>query len=93
MITITSRRDLKNQTDTYVLVKREDLVYLRVGQEYIPKRYFNTKEAREILEINEKRLYDVVFALGIQARANKKKHMKIELRHLRMMQRYLTPKQ
>ncbi len=85
MIQIESRKDLRYQSAQYVLVTREDRVYMRIGNEYLPKAYFNTKEAREILGLTPDQMYELCRKVGIAAQANKRKKIRISLRHMRMM--------
>jgi hypothetical protein len=85
MITIPTRASLQKQTAKYVMVQNEDQVYIRDHDEYLPKLYFSTQEAADILE---KKLYEIQYIcvkLGIQARANKKKRLRITLKQLRQM--------
>lgn len=93
MTTILSRKDLRHQRDRYILVQREDAIYIRVDDEYVKKQYFSVQEAGEILfpdweSRNTSRRNDVhrlCIKLGIQARANKRKKIRITLRQLRSM--------
>lgn len=85
MKTVLSRKDLRNCTEKYVLVTREDLVYIRAGDEYVIKAYFDTEDAMSILEKDKFQIHRMCKSLGIQARANKGKRVKITLNQLRQM--------
>lgn len=93
MTTILSRKDLRHQRDRYIMVQREDAIYLRVDDEYVRKQYFTVQEAGQILfpdweTRNTTRRNDVhqlCIKLGIQARANKRKKIRISFKQLRKM--------
>jgi hypothetical protein len=85
MITIKNRWQLRNQTAQFVLVKTEDKVYKRHGDEYIRKQWFGTDEAASILEVDPDHVSYLCRKMGLQARANKKKRLRISLQQLRQM--------
>lgn len=85
MTTILSRRLLPKQTDQYILVLREDQVYIRVGDEYLRKRYFSTQDAERILKKSGSAVHKLCCKLGIQAKASKGRHIRITLSQLRKM--------
>lgn len=92
MITVTSRKELAHQRAKFVLVEREMLVYQRVDDEYIKKPYFSVAEVVDILELQTKKgdknrseVHRMCKTLGIQARANRRKKLRITLQQLRQM--------
>jgi len=85
MKTIERKSELRHQTDPYVLVSRDNKVYVRVDQDYVAKPYFDIKEATLILGINRNLAHRRCRELGIQAPANKRKKLRITLEQLRRM--------
>lgn len=92
MTTILSRKLLSSQKEKYILVEREDQVYIRVGDEYLPKSYFLVPEVVDILGIRDQRgrkdrnrVHRMCKVMGIQARANRRKKLRITLQQLRQM--------
>lgn len=85
MKTVLSRKDLPGCTETFVFVQREDAMFMRVGDEYVIKRYFDVDEASTTLGIPRDKVHQYCRKLGIQARANKRKKIRISLPQLRKM--------
>lgn len=89
MTTVLSRKELKQQTTAFVYVERDAVVYNRVGDEWVRKLYFTTREAREILNIPLTQVYELCENMGIQAKAWKNYKLKITLTQLRAMAQQL----
>lgn len=85
MQTVLSRKDLKECRDQYVYVQREDSMYQRLDDEYVKKRYFDVGEVADTLGITRDEVHQFCRKLGIQARANKRKKIRITLTQLQKM--------
>jgi hypothetical protein len=85
MITIVSRKLLPAQRDKYVMVKRDNMLYVKEGEEYIAKRYFNVQECADALDVSLYKVHKFCRTLGIQAKANKNRKIRITLDQLRIM--------
>jgi hypothetical protein len=84
MITITSRHELRHQTHKYVLLEPGSM-YVRAGDEYIRKLYFDLQEVAQILEMRYYDTYMLCQKIGVQARANKGKKIRLTLTQLRKL--------
>ncbi len=82
---VRNKWNLRTEKSKYVLVETEDQVYMRVDDEYIPKQYFSTREAREILKVTRDQMYDLIRKHGIKAPADKGRHARITVQQLRQM--------
>lgn len=85
MKTVLSRKDLPGCIDRFVYVQREDAMYMRVGDEYVIKRYFDVDEAAHTLGIPRYKVHQYCRKLGIQSQANKRKKIRITLSQLQEM--------
>lgn len=85
MKTVLSRKDLKNCTDQYVYVQRENSMYRRLDDEYVKKRYFDVGEVSDTLGISRHEVHQYCRKFGIQASANKRKKIRITLPQLQRM--------
>lgn len=85
MKTVLSRKDLKDCQDRFVYVQRENSMYIRDGDEYLKKRYFDVDEASTTLGITRDKIHQYCRKFGIQARANKRKKIRITLSQLQKM--------
>lgn len=85
MTTVKSRRELRKQTDPFVMVEREDQIFIRVGDEYVAKRYFSPAEAQKIMAAKRYEVYQLITKLGIHPSAKKRETIRITLPQLRMM--------
>lgn len=82
---VLSRKDLKNCSEQYVYVERENSMYRRVGDEYLKKRYFDVGEVSDTLGITRDEVHQFCRKFGIQAPANKRKKIRITLPQLQRM--------
>lgn len=85
MKTVLSRKDLKYCLDKFVYVKRENGMYVRTGDEYVKKRYFDVDEASTTLGITRDKVHQYCRKLGIQAPANKRRKIRITLAQMQRM--------
>ncbi len=83
MITILSRRLLPQQHEKYVYVQRDDAMYMRVGDEYIIKRYFTIRDVIDASGKKEHEIRQQIRKLGITAPIDKRKKIGITLQQLR----------
>jgi hypothetical protein len=84
MKTVLSKKDLKQCTEKFVMVTREDQMYMRVGDEYIRKMYWTTKEVVDMLNSNFNSVWRKMMAIGIKPRENGKR-MKLTIRQVRQL--------
>jgi hypothetical protein len=84
MKTILSRKELSSCTDKYVLVEREDQVYQRVGDEYVTKRYFTSKEVADILGMKYHQFFDA-FGDMLKRKTRKGHKYRLTLEELRLL--------
>jgi len=84
MTTITSRHELRHQTKKYIILE-PDKMYIRIGDEYVRKLYFDLQEVTQILEVRYWDAYILCRRLGIQAQANKRKKIRVTLEQLRKL--------
>lgn len=87
MITVKNKRQLRHQSDTYVMIrnKKIDHMYMRIGDEYVRKMYFGSTEAMSILGIKHHEFHVLVRQIGIQAPVNHRSRLRITLDQLRMI--------
>ncbi len=77
MEVVKSKRCLKTQTDAYVYVSRENMLYQKNGDDYIPKIYFTTQEAIKILDFQTlNQVHEMCSKIGVY---QKGKHKKIRI--------------
>lgn len=81
---VKSRLDLRHCDEKYVMVTREDQVYMRVGSEYVMKRYWTTREISLLLKKSMDSVYDLLAEINIKPEKGKKA-MKINLQTLRQI--------
>jgi hypothetical protein len=84
MTTITSRHELRHQTKKYILLE-PDRMYIKMGDEYVRKLYFDLQEAAQILRMEYYDIYMLCQKLGIQSKANKGKKIRLTLTQLRKL--------
>jgi hypothetical protein len=85
MKTVLSRKDLKTTTERFVFVQREKSIYIRAGDEYVKKRYFEVSEVADTLGLTLLQVHRYCRKFGIQAPANKRKKIRITLPQLQRM--------
>lgn len=74
---VKSKRFLKTQKDTYVYVELDNMLYLKNGDNYIPKIYFTTQEAIKILDFQTlNQVHEMCSKIGV---SQKGKHKKIRI--------------
>ncbi len=74
------KKELTMQTDKYIMLN--DKMYIRVDGEYLPKLYFDLREVADVLRLPYYDTYMLCHRLGIQARANAGKKIRVTLKQL-----------
>lgn len=85
MIRVTSRKELPDQTAAFIYVVREKIIYRRIGEEYVAKRYFFVQDVMDITKFTRDKVHKLCVKLGIQSKANKGKKLRITLEQLRLI--------
>lgn len=82
MRTVLSRKDLKHHGERMVFVRREQTVFVRTGNEWVKKLYFDVKEVAEMLHLKRHQVFKYCNKLGIKPEGRNKK-LRITFRELR----------
>ena len=81
---VLSRKELKQCTEKFVRVTREDQIYIRVGEEYVRKMYWTTREVVEMAESTPNKVWKKMMEIGMKPR-EKNKRMKLSIHQVRQI--------